>query len=406
MTLDIRTLIFVLGLTHVIQLGVFIHQFRVNRAIRGVGWWLLWSGVEVLAFACMLLRGIPALQSAAIMAQNALLILGVLFLYVGIRRFFGQPENARRLLVAYVAFLAGLGFFLFGHDDYNARGVLISVALAATAFLSARTLLANKTPAVAASANLLAVVFIAHGLYFGYRLGVQLTGAPSRDFFAPILFNGLALLEAIVAGILWTFGLVLMISQRLNAEMKEAKEEIELIFNTVPDATVVSRMSDGLIASVNDGFVAMSGWQRPECIGQTTLAVDVWQNPADRQAVVAELRAVGRCRGYEAAFRRKDGSVLFGSMSAIVFNLQAEPHVISVIHDITARRQVEQVLQQRADALRASHAELEQFNRNMVGRELRMIELKQEINDLCRRLGEPPRHPIDPLPAEPGGGGP
>jgi len=28
----------------------------------------------------------------------------------------------------------------------------------------------------------------------------------------------------------------------------------------------------------------------------------------------------------------------------------------------------------------------------MVGRELRMIELKEEINELCRRLGEPPRH--------------
>jgi hypothetical protein len=59
---------------------------------------------------------------------------------------------------------------------------------------------------------------------------------------------------------------------------------------------------------------------------------------------------------------------------------------------------------------------LELFNSAATGRELRMIELKQEINELCRRLGEPPRHAMDqleidrvagagPTPAEPGGGG-
>ena len=33
----------------------------------------------------------------------------------------------------------------------------------------------------------------------------------------------------------------------------------------------------------------------------------------------------------------------------------------------------------------------------MVGRELRMIELKEEIDALCRRLGEAPHYEADPL---------
>jgi two-component system cell cycle sensor histidine kinase/response regulator CckA len=60
--------------------------------------------------------------------------------------------------------------------------------------------------------------------------------------------------------------------------------------------------------------------------------------------------------------------------------------------DITGRKHTEEALRQQAEALRASNAELEQFNRAMVGREIRMIELKREINELCRRLGEAPRH--------------
>jgi hypothetical protein len=30
-----------------------------------------------------------------------------------------------------------------------------------------------------------------------------------------------------------------------------------------------------------------------------------------------------------------------------------------------------------------------------VGREMRMIELKQEINELCGKTGQPPRYPLD-----------
>jgi butyrate kinase len=62
--------------------------------------------------------------------------------------------------------------------------------------------------------------------------------------------------------------------------------------------------------------------------------------------------------------------------------------MLGVIMDITARKRAE-------EELRASNQELEEFNRAMVGRELRMIELKQEINEACALLGRPPRYPFD-----------
>ncbi len=40
-------------------------------------------------------------------------------------------------------------------------------------------------------------------------------------------------------------------------------------------------------------------------------------------------------------------------------------------------------------------AELERFNQRMVGRELRMVELKREVNDLCARLGQPAVYPAE-----------
>lgn len=51
-----------------------------------------------------------------------------------------------------------------------------------------------------------------------------------------------------------------------------------------------------------------------------------------------------------------------------------------LIAEVIKRKRVEQALVER-------NSELDQFNRLAVGRELRMIELKREVNALCRALG-------------------
>jgi hypothetical protein len=62
--------------------------------------------------------------------------------------------------------------------------------------------------------------------------------------------------------------------------------------------------------------------------------------------------------------------------------------VVLVFRDVTERRKAEL-------ALRESYQDLHRFNRLAVGRELRMIELKQEINHLCERLGEAARYSLE-----------
>jgi PAS domain S-box-containing protein len=65
---------------------------------------------------------------------------------------------------------------------------------------------------------------------------------------------------------------------------------------------------------------------------------------------------------------------------------------LGTVHDITERKRTEQALRQHAEELRLHNEDLERFKRLSVGRELQMIELKKEINELCRRTGEAPRY--------------
>jgi len=58
--------------------------------------------------------------------------------------------------------------------------------------------------------------------------------------------------------------------------------------------------------------------------------------------------------------------------------------------DITESKQAEEALAQRVQ-------DLERFNRLAVGRELRMIELKRQVNELSEQLGKEPPYDLSVL---------
>ena len=67
----------------------------------------------------------------------------------------------------------------------------------------------------------------------------------------------------------------------------------------------------------------------------------------------------------------------------------------SILQLVAVRASGELERQQAEEELRRHAAELERFNRAMVGRELRMIELKHEVNELCGKLGQKKAYPLE-----------
>jgi hypothetical protein len=62
--------------------------------------------------------------------------------------------------------------------------------------------------------------------------------------------------------------------------------------------------------------------------------------------------------------------------------------------DITERKEAQQQIMRQNEELQAANGELNRFASASVGRELRMIELKKEINELYVQSGRPPRYPL------------
>jgi len=63
--------------------------------------------------------------------------------------------------------------------------------------------------------------------------------------------------------------------------------------------------------------------------------------------------------------------------------------------EVMVRKRAEEEIQRHIEELRKNNEELTRFNRFSVGREMRMIELKKEINELCGKAGLQLRYPLD-----------
>jgi len=170
------------------------------------------------------------------------------------------------------------------------------------------------------------------------------------------------------------------------------------IFAQAPAPIVLLGSADGRITEVNACALALSGFSREALIGRSILD---WPHlpAASKQLVLVNLQR--RMRGeavspYELEFLTPDQRRLVGCVFAVPLIDQQGKLLadLVLISDITARKVAEEQLQKTLQ-------DTERYNRLMVGREVRVVELKKEINGLARELGrEPPYHSVQTSPAE------
>ncbi len=138
----------------------------------------------------------------------------------------------------------------------------------------------------------------------------------------------------------------------------ETRENLELIFNTIPDAVLITRLTDGCLVHVNDGFLALTGLTRAEVIGKTSLEINMWKSPEELEKLVNSIKETGVCENLESFFQRKDGRQVICIISARVLVLKGVPHILAVTHDITERKRTE-------NALKESEAKFRSLYENM-----------------------------------------
>jgi PAS domain S-box-containing protein len=343
MRLDIKTIIFITSLLYGTQtLAVFV-QYRLNKTYSGLGWWLAGAVLQALGFFLMLALTFRSIWMIAVFA-NPLVILGQIFLYIGITKFLDKDESRLLPISFFAVYVAFYFYFILIDNSISGRTTVVSISTAVLSLRIAYTLFHEKKAHFSGSADFIASVFFSYGCFqFGMTV-VTLLLPPLNTYseISQVWIRSTAFIIPIVVSMLWTFGFIIMVNQRLNAANQEEKEIMQMVFNISPDAKSITRLSDGLITDVNAGFLETTGYTRDELIGNSIFDFNIWESTEDRRRFTAELKEKGIVQNKEFIFLRKDRTGFFGTISGRSIIIRNQLHGIEVIQDISGRRHADQ----------------------------------------------------------------
>jgi PAS domain S-box-containing protein len=150
--------------------------------------------------------------------------------------------------------------------------------------------------------------------------------------------------------------------------------------------SLVAISPEGNITDANQATVKITGISRDKLIG--TSFSDYFTEPEKANKIYQKVFAEGMAVDYPLTLRHRNGALTNVRFNASVYR-DSEGHVLGVFaaaRDVTKQVQDQKkIAEQQAQELERL-AELERFQRLTVGRELKMIELKKEIESLRRRV--------------------
>ncbi len=180
-------------------------------------------------------------------------------------------------------------------------------------------------------------------------------------------------------------GIVQDVTDRRKADLarKESEERFRRILESSPDPITVTDL-EGNIIECNQAMLTTFGFSsKAEAIGLN--ALEYISPESQEEALEHMMNALeqGHVRNVEYVSLTKDGKRIQTEVSASVIpDANGNPmSIVAITKDITERKKAEETLSEKMQ-------ELERYKEVTVGRELKMIELKERIKDLESAIAE------------------
>ncbi|KAA3618588.1 MAG: PAS domain S-box protein [Calditrichaeota bacterium] len=119
---------------------------------------------------------------------------------------------------------------------------------------------------------------------------------------------------------------------------------LHTIVDVSPMPFIVTRFEDGKILYANKPLGNLLGFDVENLRGIKT--VDVYENPADRDAILKILQEKGYVFGHEVKIKRHDGNPVWMIISLATTVLNNEKIIVGALYDIDERRKTEEALRE------------------------------------------------------------
>ncbi|WP_031479213.1 transporter substrate-binding domain-containing protein [Maridesulfovibrio frigidus] len=167
--------------------------------------------------------------------------------------------------------------------------------------------------------------------------------------------------------------------KEMEAALSTERDRLQGMMNTSPVGIAIT--VDGVFRFANSSWANLTGLKE----GDT--AVGAYVDSSSRDHVVNSLKRDGKLENYEAQIYGPDKTIYDMLLNYYGFDYEGENGVLGWAVDITELKKVENIL-------RTKFGELDRFRKLAVGREMKMIELKKEINGLIEKTGGEAKYKI------------
>ncbi|EHQ36994.1 PAS domain-containing protein [Methanoplanus limicola] len=149
-------------------------------------------------------------------------------------------------------------------------------------------------------------------------------------------------------------GIIIDITERVvtEEELKLANEKYSTVFSLNPDVIILSTLDEGVVLEVNDRWESFSGIQRDDVIGRKILDLNFYLCHEDRERYVRELEESGSVLNFELDLNIQD-MVRTVFMSGRIIELEDAKCLITIIHDMTGQKIIEEKLKESEEKFRA-----------------------------------------------------
>ncbi|MFZ5946364.1 MAG: PAS domain-containing protein [Stygiobacter sp.] len=169
--------------------------------------------------------------------------------------------------------------------------------------------------------------------------------------------------------------------------LEESENKFSVAFNESPYALSIQDEND-IFIDINQAFCDLTGYSKEEVIGKTGSELNLWADPEEAKKIIQIFEQTGSVKNYEFLFRKKNGEIRNGIISASVIYVNCKKADIASAVDITELKEKERKILDQLD-------ELKRWQNVMLDREDRVIELKKEVNELLAKLGEKKKYMDD-----------
>jgi PAS domain S-box-containing protein len=132
-------------------------------------------------------------------------------------------------------------------------------------------------------------------------------------------------------------GVTIDITERKQSEekLRQSEEKFRTAFKTSPSVITLTSVEDGTYVDVNDAFTKLLGYSHKEIIGESSIAINIWNDTKDRDLLVSGLKKDGVIENFETEFKGKNGQIISGLMSARTLEIENKKYLLGATQDIT-----------------------------------------------------------------------